>query len=129
MGVRYLTNNINNSAAISNKQLGEKLKYVNRNNSFEQLFKQQLEQSKGLKFSKHAQERADQRGIEVTPSLMDDLQNAVDKAREKGAKELAIIGQKEAFIVNVTNGVVVTTMSSLEMKNNIFTNIDSAVII
>lgn len=129
MGVRYLTNNINNSAAISNKQLGEKLKYVNRNNSFEQILKQQLEQSKGLKFSKHAQERADQRGIEVTPSLMDDLQNAVDKAREKGAKELAIIGQKEAFIVNVTNGVVVTTMSSLEMKNNIFTNIDSAVII
>jgi len=124
-----LINNINNPAVINNNQLGEKLKYVNRNNSFEQILKQQLQESKALKFSKHAQERAAQRGIEVTPSLMDDLQNAVDKAREKGARELAVIGQKEAFIVNVTNSVVVTTMSSLEMKNNIFTNIDSAVII
>ncbi|MGB5824013.1 MAG: TIGR02530 family flagellar biosynthesis protein [Proteocatella sp.] len=124
-----MINKINNSVNVTDRQLSEKLNYVNRNNDFGQILKQQLKENKELKFSKHAQERAIQRGIDVTPSLMDDLQSAVDRAREKGAKELAIIGHKEAFIVNVTNSVVVTTMSSLEMKNNIFTNIDSAVII
>ncbi len=124
-----MINKINNSANLKDNNLSEKLNYVNRNNNFEQILKKQLQESKELKFSKHAQERALQRGIDVTQSLMEDLQNAVDKAREKGARELAIIGDKEAFIVNVKSGIVITTMSSLEMKNNIFTNIDSAVII
>lgn len=113
---------------IDNKVV-DKVGYVSRNQSFEQILKTQIKENKELKFSKHAQERAAQRGIEVTPSLMSELEKAVDKASEKGAKDLAIIGQNEAFIVNVPNKVVITTMSYLELKNNIFTNIDSAVII
>ncbi len=55
-----------------------------------------------------------QRGIEVTPSFLDDLQSAVEKARLKGAKDVVIISERGAFIVNVPNNTVVTTMS--EMK-------------
>ncbi|MEG3029949.1 MAG: flagellar biosynthesis protein, partial [Oscillospiraceae bacterium] len=52
-------------------------------------------------------------------------------ARAKGAKDIVVINnsQNNAFIVNVPNNVVVTTMAGSEMKNNIFTNIDSAVLI
>ena len=70
-----------------------------------------------------------QRGIEVTPSFLDDLQSAVEKARLKGAKDVVIISERGAFIVNVPNNTVVTTMSGNEMKDNIFTNIDSAVLL
>ncbi|PPK78718.1 flagellar operon protein [Lacrimispora xylanisolvens] len=82
-----------------------------------------------LHFSKHAAERVNQRGIEVTPSFLDDLQSAVEKARLKGAKDVVIISERGAFIVNVPNNTVVTTMSGNEMKENIFTNIDSAVLL
>ena len=82
-----------------------------------------------LHFSKHAAERADQRGIEVTSSFLDDLQSAVEKARLKGAKDVVIISERGAFIVNDPNNTVVTTMSENEMKENIFTNIDSAVLL
>ena len=82
-----------------------------------------------LHFSKHAAERANQRGIEVTTSFLDDLQSAVEKARLKGAKDVVIISERGAFIVNVPNNTVVTTMSGNEMKENIFTNIDSAVLL
>ena len=40
----------------------------------------------------------------------------------------AVIGRQGVFIVNVPNNVVVTTMSADDMKDRIFTNIDSAVI-
>ena len=40
-----------------------------------------------------------------------------------------MIGHDAAFIVNVTNNMVVTAMNGEEMKDNIFTNIDSAVIL
>lgn len=124
-----MINKVNVQPSRLDNKLIDKIGYVGRSQSFEQILKTQLEENKELKFSKHAQERAEQRGIEVTPSLMSELEKAVDKAKEKGAKDLAIIGQNEAFIVNVPNKIVVTTMSYLELKNNIFTNIDSAVII
>ncbi len=60
--------------------------------------------------------------------LLGNLEQAVEGARQKGAKDVAVIGSQGIFIVNVPNNVVVTTMSADDMKDKIFTNIDSAVI-
>lgn len=84
---------------------------------------------RGLSFSKHAAKRLSERGIELTDGMKSDLENAVESARQKGAKEVAVIGRNGIFIVNVPNNVVVTTMTQEDMKNRIFTNIDSAVIV
>ncbi len=59
---------------------------------------------------------------------MSDLEHAVEGARKKGAKDVAIIGSQGVFIVNVPNNMVVTTMSQQDMRERVFTNIDSAVI-
>ena len=64
----------------------------------------------------------------MTDTLLQNLNQAVKKAQEKGAKDVVVIGESGAFIVNVPNNIVVTTMSGAEMKDNIFTNIDSAVL-
>lgn len=98
--------------------------------AFEQLLKERYEgvQDSKLQFSKHAAARVEQRGIQLTDGLLEGLKEAVTKARIKGAKDVVVIGQQGAFIVNVPNNTVVTTMSPSEMKDNIFTNIDSAVI-
>lgn len=53
----------------------------------------------------------------------------MDKARAKGAKDVVIISSQGAFIVNVPNNTVITSMSGSEMRDNIFTNIDSAVLV
>ena len=97
--------------------------------SFQTLLNEQLNKNNPLQFSKHAQQRIDQRGIEISPTLIENLAEAVSKARDKGAKDVVIIDARGAFIVNVPNNTVITTMSGDEMKENIFTNIDSAVII
>ena len=96
---------------------------------FGTLLQNAMEDSQKVRFSKHAAARVEQRGIEVTDNLLNDLNQAVGKAREKGAKDVVVIGQQGAFIVNIPNNVVVTTMTSQEMKQNIFTNIDSAVLL
>lgn len=90
---------------------------------------QKAAENRPLQFSRHAAQRVEQRGIQLTQGLMDSLSHAVEKARTKGAKDVVIIGNDNAFIVNVPNNVVVTTMTGNEMKENIFTNIDSAVIL
>ena len=96
---------------------------------FNEIFKNRIEEKEGLQFSRHAAERVNQRGIEMSDSFLQDLQSAVEKARSKGAKDVVIISDRGAFIVNVPNNTVVTTMSGNEMKENIFTNIDSAILL
>ncbi|MCG7376926.1 MULTISPECIES: TIGR02530 family flagellar biosynthesis protein [Paenibacillus] len=82
-----------------------------------------------LKLSNHAAKRLEQRGIELKSEQMQQIGTALDKAAAKGAKESLILMQDLAFIVNVKNRTVVTAMDSESMKNNVFTQIDSAVII
>ncbi|MBE7679263.1 TIGR02530 family flagellar biosynthesis protein [Paenibacillus sp. P13VS] len=82
-----------------------------------------------LKLSNHAAKRLEQRGIELKIEQMQQIGIALDKAAAKGAKESLILMQDMAFIVNVKNRTVVTAMDSESMKDNVFTQIDSAVII
>lgn len=95
---------------------------------FADLLQQEAQKAQSVQFSKHAARRVQERGIDMTDNLLNDLNQAVQKARVKGARDVVIIGESGAFIVNVPNNVVVTTMSGTEMKENIFTNIDSAVL-
>ena len=80
-------------------------------------------------FSRHARQRAEQRGIEVTPGLMDRLADSVERAEAKGASNILALDRSLAFIINVPHHRVITTISQEELKDNIFTNIDGAVIL
>ena len=128
------TNGINGSSGFNNS-INNLHSYPGYGVDFESLLREKLTEEKtlvkseGLKFSKHAQKRVEQRGIELTENLMQSLNEAVDKARQKGVNDMVVIGEKGAFVVNVANNVVVTTMTQSEMKENVFTNIDGAILI
>ena len=95
--------------------------------AFEELLQRSARE--GLNFSKHAAKRMNERGIAFDSQMMNDLEHAVEGARKKGAKDVAVISAQGVFIVNVPNNTVVTTMSQSDMKERVFTNIDSAVLL
>ncbi len=78
-------------------------------------------------FSKHAVARAEERGIEITPDLIDQLKGSMIRAQAKGATNIIAMDTEKAFIINVPNSKVITAITQEEMKENIFTNIDGAV--
>ncbi len=96
---------------------------------FGSILKQELEKNSQLKFSKHASQRLDDRNIPINTDLSDRLNKAVEMAQGKGLRDMVIIDNQNAFVVNVPNKTVITAMSGAEMKNNIFTNIDGVVMI
>ena len=98
---------------------------------FQTLLKREISRQgpAGIAFSKHAMSRAEERGIEVTPALMDQLADSVERAQAKGATNILAFDATRAFIINVPHGRVITTMSQEEMEENIFTNIDGAVLL
>ncbi|MDQ0090620.1 flagellar operon protein [Paenibacillus anaericanus] len=91
-------------------------------------FKEML-QDRLVYFSNHAVKRLEQRGIELKPEQLNQIENAIDNAAAKGAKDSLILMKDMALIVNVDNRTVVTAMDGNSMKDNVFTKIDSAVII
>lgn len=98
--------------------------------SFRDVLKQKTLQDpvQELKFSKHASGRLVDRGIELSDSQMERLTGGVRKAQQKGIKDSLVIVDELAFIVNVPNNTVVTAMDSTETDDNVFTNINGAVI-
>jgi len=81
-----------------------------------------------LQFSRHALARVQRRGIELTPSTLSRLAEGVGRAASKGSRDSLVLVDGTAFVVSVSNRTVITAVGSEHMKENVFTNIDSAVI-
>jgi len=83
----------------------------------------------GVRFSNHAAERMIHRGIKFAPEDLEKLNQAVAKAESKGAKDTLVLMNDSALIVSVKNKTVVTVMDKASLKENVFTNIDSTVVV
>ncbi len=94
---------------------------------FAQILDKKLEQSE-LKFSAHARRRLEARSIEFSPQQLGLLEEAVEKARAKGGRETLILLDDVALVVSVANRTVITAIDGENLKENVFTQIDSAVI-
>ncbi|MBX2987649.1 MAG: hypothetical protein KF802_07105 [Bdellovibrionaceae bacterium] len=82
----------------------------------------------GIKFSNHAIERMQTRGISFKPEDLQRLGDAVSRAAAKGSKDSLILMNESALIVSVKNNTVVTVMDKNALKENVFTNIDSTIV-
>ena len=97
--------------------------------SFGEILSSEISRRSGIKFSKHARERLSTEGVEMTPERIRRLEEAVSKARAKAARETLVLMEGAAFVVSVKNNTVITVVEEKRMKENVFTNIDSAVIV
>ena len=97
--------------------------------TFEEIWKQKTGEVNGeLRFSKHAANRLADRNLTLSQEQLSRLNEGAKKAGEKGIKESLVMVDQLAFIVNVPNNTVITAMDNTQTSENIFTNIDGAVI-
>lgn len=95
---------------------------------FQKIFREKLA-APALKFSAHAQKRMSNRGIALTPAEMNGVREAVGRAKVKGCRDALVVLDRAALVVSVENQTVVTAVDSQNMRDNVFTNIDSAVFV
>jgi flagellar operon protein len=79
-------------------------------------------------FSGHALQRIQRRGIAIDPATMARLGSGVDRAAAKGSRDSLVLVDQTAFVVSVPNRTVITAVDREHMREQVFTNIDSAVI-
>ena len=101
--------------------------------AFGQILREETQRNREVRLSGHALARLQTRNISLSPDDMDKLRNAVDRAEAKGAREALVLmsgpGQDLALVVSVKNRTVITAMEGDSLKDNVFTNIDSAVVV
>ncbi len=81
------------------------------------------------RFGAHALSRIQERSIPMGGEMLAKLEKAVETAAQKGAKESLVLTNDAAFIVSVKNKTVITVVDRNQMNGNVFTNIDSTVVI
>lgn len=97
-------------------------------NSFKEVLNNTINNKNSVKISNHAQQRLQQRNIMLSENDLDILKTAMEKAEMKGARESVLFYKDTAFITSIRNKTIITAVDS-NGEENIFTNIDSAVIV
>ncbi len=93
---------------------------------FKEIFDSKL---KDLKISGHAAKRLKERNLEMDTKEYLKLKDAVTQLRKKGGNDSLVITGKAAYIIDVKNKTIVTAMDKDNMENNVFTKIDSTIVI
>lgn len=86
-------------------------------------------ESRNLNLSQHAETRIKSREIPWSEALEQRISQGIDQANSKGSRETLIIADNVAVIANVKSRTVVTAMDKSQLKERVFTNIDSAVLV
>lgn len=101
---------------------------LNANIDFSKVL-EEVQSKKDLKISAHAMDRLKERNISLSDTDMNNLKSAVENIRSKGGREALILYNNVAFITSIRNNTIITAVDQSSLKENVFTNIDSAVIV
>jgi len=112
-----------------NIKLNQKNETINQKSGI--TFKDLLDKKKDekLKFSTHAQKRITTRNLKVDENEIANLEKGVGKLRKKGGKDSVVLLNEKAYVVSVQNNTVVTIIDNENLNENVFTNIDSMIIL
>ncbi|PRO65225.1 TIGR02530 family flagellar biosynthesis protein [Alkalicoccus urumqiensis] len=99
----------------------------NTNSSFKTLLQEKSEES--LKISRHAEKRMEERNIHVPEKTWEAIQSKVSEAEKKGVKDSLVLTSEAAFVISAQNKTVITAMHRQEADDQLFTNINGAIIV
>jgi flagellar operon protein len=95
--------------------------------SFNDILKEKINKCDGFTISKHAAERME--GIDMNPVDMNKINDAINKAKDKGSKNCLIVYKDMAMVTSIDNRTVITAVDGSRAKDNVFTNIDSVILL
>jgi len=102
---------------------------INPVNTFGEILNKEFEKTRDLKLSAHAERRLSERNVILNREDMRKIEVAVDQAAAKGSRESLVILGDLALVASVKNKTIITALEGKDMKDHVFTNIDSAVIV
>ena len=102
-------------------------KKIDSDGSFNDLLNKAIDKKKGYTLSKHAAERLN--AMNFSESDMKKIENGFKLAEDKGAKNSVMVYKDVAIIASIENKTIITAVDKSRAQSNVFTNVDSVVIL
>ncbi|ATD54640.1 TIGR02530 family flagellar biosynthesis protein [Clostridium chauvoei] len=96
-------------------------------NSFKDVLNEKIDKEDGYKLSKHAAERL--KLINFNNQDMKAIEKGFEIAENKGCKNSVMLYKDIALIASIENKTIITAVEKERAKDNVFTNVDSVVIL
>lgn len=100
-----------------------------KSSSFDDILNEKVNKQNGFVISNHAACRLKERNINFNETDMKNINEGINKAEAKGCKQALIMYRNTALVTSIKNRTIITAVDSQDSKENVFTNIDSAVIL
>lgn len=132
-----MKNNINNilipqtKIPQPKKLKGEVGKQGQDINEFSNLLNEKIKETEpqGIKISLHAARRLGERDMLMDKEELNKIKDGLEKLKTKGGRDSLIVTPNGAYIVDVKNSTIVTAMDKGSIQDNVFTKIDSTLIV
>lgn len=131
MSLRFYNPVVTGNVQSPSVQVPDRVKdgKADEKDSFRAILEENIQRASDVNFSSHAVKRAVDHNIELTDESLERLNKGVKMAEEKNLEEPLILVGQAAFLVNVKNNTVITTVDSNDLQGKVFTNIDGTVIV
>lgn len=129
MGYRVINGKLHLIGDFPTYNKAEKNQANNTKTSFKDILDKQITSKESFVISSHAAERLRQRNISFNEADMKNINEGINKAEEKGAKESLILYKDTALITSIRNRTIITAVDKESSKGSVFTNIDSVVVL
>ena len=115
----------------SSPDLQSKTGDVNKDekSAFNQILDKQIKKEECFTISAHAAQRLNSRNIDFDVDDMKKINEGINMAEDKGAKQSLILYKDMALITSIKNRTVITAFDKNASETSIITNIDSVVMI
>jgi len=102
-------------------------KKVDSEGKFKDLLNKAIYEKQGYTLSKHAAERLKE--MNFSENDMKNIEKGFKLAEDKGAKNSVMVYKDVAIIASIENKTIITAVDKSRAQSNVFTNVDSVVIL
>ncbi|MGK0466288.1 TIGR02530 family flagellar biosynthesis protein [Clostridium sp.] len=97
--------------------------------TFNKILDKQIKKEECFTISSHAAQRLSSRNINFNDADMKKINEGINMADSKGAKQALILYKDMALITSIKNRTVITALDKNQSQESVVTNIDSVVMI
>lgn len=126
-GQTYSVGNIGQIGNVQSSQNKNNINKTDKTNSFKDLLNNVANKNQNFTISKHAALRLN--NIDFTEEDMKNIEKGFEIAESKNSKNTVMLYKDVALIASVENKTLITAVEKERSKDNIFTNIDSVIIL
>lgn len=130
MGYRVINGKVHMALDFQTYDKSSKVqKQESKSSTFDDILNEKVNKKSGFVISNHAACRLKERSINFNENDMKNINEGINKAEAKGCKQALILYRNTALVTSIKNRTIITAVDSQDSKENVFTNIDSAVIL